>query len=307
MIIKTRHWVSSTLILVLLICSVSTSAALEIKSNHPYLGAIVVDAATGTVLFEDNADAKGYPASVIKLMVLLIILEAVESGHLTLDEPITVTAVASKMGGSQVYLKENEVFPVDELLYALIVKSANDAAAALAIHYAGSKEAFVELMNERAQEIGMKDTIFHSVHGLPPGWRQKPDVSTARDIAKLCRVLLQKPIVLKYTSTKKRLFRLDAEEPFIMENHNELLKTMDGCDGLKTGFFNAAGFSIAATAAKKGKRAIAVVIGAESQKVRDAKTKKILAKGLLGLTTDVPPPTPPFSPTTTPTKSRKTP
>ena len=127
-----------------------------------------------------------------------------------------MTAEASKIGGSQVYLKENEVFPVDELLYALIVQSANDAATALAIHYAGSKEAFVRLMNKRAQEIGMKDTVFHSVHGLPPGKGQLPDVSTPRDIAKLCRELLKKPDALKYTSTKERAFRADAAEPFIM-------------------------------------------------------------------------------------------
>jgi D-alanyl-D-alanine carboxypeptidase (penicillin-binding protein 5/6) len=292
---KTSYWFSSTLILVLLICAVSTAAALEIMSDNPYLGAIVVDAATGKVLFEDNADTRGYPASVIKLMVLLVILEAVESHHLTLDEPVTVTAEASRMGGSQVYLKENEVFPVDELLYALVVRSANDAAAALAIHYAGSREAFVELMNERAQDIGMRNTVFHSVHGLPPSRGQLPDVSTARDIAELCRVLLQRPIVLKYTSTRKRLFRTDAEEPFIMVNHNELLKTMDGCDGLKTGFFYAAGFSIAATATKKDKRAIAVVIGAQDPKVRDAKAKEILAEGLLELVTNVSPPTPPPS------------
>jgi len=264
-------------------------------SDNPYLGAIVVDAATGKVLFEDNADARGYPASVIKLMVLLVILEAVESNHLTLDEPVVVTAQASRMGGSQVYLKENEVFPVEELLYALIVKSANDAAAALAIHYAGSKDAFVELMNARAQDIGMSDTVFHSVHGLPPGKGQLPDISTPRDIARLCRVLLQKPTVLKYTSTRKRLFRTNAEEPFIMVNHNELLRTMKGCDGLKTGFFYAAGFSLAATATKKDKRAIAVVIGAENQKVRDAKAKRLLAEGLSELVTNVTPRTPPAS------------
>ena len=157
----------STLILLLLLCTVTTATALAIMSRSPYSGAIVIDAATGKVLFEDNADARGYPASITKLMVLLVILDAVEAHRLTLNEPVTVTAKASKIGGSQVYLKDNEVFPVDELLYALIVQSANDAATALAIHYAGSKAAFVELMNRRAQEIGMRDTVFRSVHGLP--------------------------------------------------------------------------------------------------------------------------------------------
>lgn len=285
---KVTLLLASTFIL-LLLCAIPTATALETMSRNPYSGAIVVDAATGKVLFEDNADTKGYPASVTKLMVLLVILEAVESRHLTLHEPVTVTAEASRIGGSQVYLKEHEVFPVDELLYALIVQSANDAATALAIHYAGSKQAFVELMNKHAQKLGMRSTVFHSVHGLPPGRGQRPDISTPRDIARLCQELLKKPKALKYTSTKERPFRPDAAEPFIMRSHNYLLKNMTGCDGLKTGYFSAAGFSIAATASRNGKRAIAVVFGAVDRKVRDAKAKEILSKGLMLLVTNTPP------------------
>lgn len=282
----------STLILLLLLCTVTTATALAIMSRSPYSGAIVIDAATGRVLFEDNADARGYPASITKLMVLLVILEAVEAHRLTLDEPVTVTAQVSKIGGSQVYLKDSEVFPVDELLYALIVQSANDAATALAIHYAGSKAAFVELMNRRAQEIGMRDTVFRSVHGLPPGKGQLPDISTPRDIAKLCRELLKKPRALKYTSTRQRPFRADAAEPFMMRNHNRLLGRIEGCDGLKTGYFRAAGFSIAATASKRDQRAIAVVLGASNGRVRDAKAKEMLTKGLMELVMDAPPAAP---------------
>jgi D-alanyl-D-alanine carboxypeptidase (penicillin-binding protein 5/6) len=290
---KTRHWLISSLIVVLLVGVVGSAAALQIKHKHPYLGAIVVDAATGRVLYENNADVRGYPASVTKLMVLLIILEAVDDGRLSLDEPVTVTRTAAKMGGSQVYLAENEVFPVEELLYALVVESANDAAAALAIHVAGSKDDFVKLMNARAKEIGLNATEFHSVHGLPPGRGQKPDVSTARDIAKLSRVLLKNPNVFKYTSVRTRYFRTDAEEPFIMTSSNTLLKTMKGCDGLKTGFFNAAGFSISATATRNDKRAVAVILGAESYKVRDAKAKKMLNEALTELVSYAPPPSPP--------------
>jgi len=273
----------SALILLLLPCACTPATALEIVSRSPYSGAIVIDAATGKVLFEDDADGKGYPASITKLMVLLVILDAVEAHRLTLDEPVTVTAKASKIGGSQVYLKDNEVFPVDELLYALVVQSANDAATALAIHYAGGKAAFVELMNRRAQEIGMRDTVFRSVHGLPPGRGQLPDISTPRDIAKLCRELLKKPGALKYTSTRRRLFRAGTAQPFIMTNHNRLLRNTKGCDGLKTGYFRAAGFSIAATASRKHQRAIAVVFGALSGKVRDAKAKEMLTRGLMEL------------------------
>jgi serine-type D-Ala-D-Ala carboxypeptidase (penicillin-binding protein 5/6) len=272
----------------------ASKSGIQAVSKDPYSGAIVIDAATGKVLFEDNADAKGYPASITKLMDLLILLEAIESQRLTLQNQVTVTAEASKIGGSQVYLKENEVFTVDELLYALIVQSANDAATALALHYAGSKEAFVDLMNKRAQELGMKDTVFHSVHGLPPGRDQLPDVSTPRDIAKLCQELLKHPETLQYTSTTERAFRPDAPQPFIMRSHNHLLGNMEGCDGLKTGYFSEAGFSIAATAAKKGVRAIAVVFGSKDRKVRDAKARELLSKGLMELVAAAPPapPTP---------------
>lgn len=273
------------LVAVSLWCSPATGAAIDIVAKDPYAGAIVVDAATGKALFEDGADVRAYPASITKLMVLLVILEAVEAGRLDLGEPVTVTSRASRIGGSQVYLMDDEVFPVEELLYALIVKSANDAAAALAIHCAGNKEAFVDLMNKRAREIGMEDTVFRSVHGLPPGRGQLPDVSTPRDIAKLCRELLKRPDALKYTSTRVRAFRADAAEPFIMVSANRLLDRFEGCDGLKTGYFRAAGFSIAATAAKGDKRAIAVVLGASNEKTRNAKAREMLAAGLEKLAT----------------------
>ncbi len=292
MSLKINLLLISTVVLLLLSHTIPTAAAVKIVSRNPYAGAIVVDAATGKVLFEDNADAKGYPASVTKLMVLLVILEAVDSHHLSLKERITVTAEAAKIGGSQVYLRENEAFSVDDLLYALMVESANDAATALAIHYAGSKEAFVQLMNKRAQELGMRDTVFHSVHGLPPGKGQLPDVSTPRDFAKLCRELLKRRDALKYTSTKERSFRTDGDKPFVMRNHNKLLKSMNGCDGLKTGYFRAAGYSIAATASKDDQRAVAVVFGSVDARVRDSKTKKMLSEGLMHLVMNPSPPPP---------------
>jgi D-alanyl-D-alanine carboxypeptidase (penicillin-binding protein 5/6) len=247
-----------------------TGRGLKILSKDPYSSAIVIDAATGTALFEDNADARGYPASIVKLMDLLIFIEAVKAGYINLQDKITVTAEAARIGGSQVYLREKEVFTVDDLLYALIVKSANDAAVALALYYAGSKEYFVHLMNKRARELGMKDTVFHSVHGLPPGRGQLPDISTPRDIVKLCLELLRHPEALRYTSTKVRRFRTHAPEPFIMRNHNHLVGRFEGCDGFKTGFFWAAGYNIAATAVKNGERAIAVIFGSLYSKARDS-------------------------------------
>lgn len=277
---KARLALIPTLIALFVACAFANGAALQRISRSPYSGAIVVDAATGKVLFEDNADFRGYPASVTKLMVLLVILDAVEAGRLTLDEPVRVTAQAAKTGGSQVYLKTNEVFPLQELLYAIMIESANDAAVALAIHCAGSKQAFVELMNARAREIGMRDTVFRTVHGLPPGKGQLPDVSTPRDIAALCREVLKKPNALKYTSTRRRTFRPYAAQPFIMVNHNRLLGRLAGCDGLKTGYFRAAGYSIAATATREDKRAIAVVMGSVNGKVRNAKAREMLTRGL---------------------------
>jgi len=271
----------SAITIIVFMCSISPAFGLKKVSKTPYLGAIVIDANTGKVVLEDHADAKGYPASMIKLMNLLIILDGVKAQHISLDDPVVVSARVSRMGGSQVYLKEKEVFPVEELIYAMMVQSANDAALALAVHYTGSMEVFVDLMNKKAKKIGMTDTVFHSVHGLPPSGSSKPDVTTARDMAKLSRELLNYPETLKYTSTKVREFRPDIPEPFIMRTHNHLLKDFEGCDGLKTGYFHAAGFSISATAQKKDVRAIVVVLGSTSSKERDKHARLFLSQGLM--------------------------
>ncbi len=267
-------------------------ASLESRTANPYLGAIVLDADTGQVLFEDQADAKGYPASVLKLMDLLIILETVQQGKLSLADKVAVTAAASQIGGSQVYLKENEVFTVDELLSALVVQSANDAAVALAIRVAGSKEGFVALMNERAKALGMNATEFHSVHGLPPGKGQAADITTARDLSRLCREVLKYPDTLRHTATRERGFRNNT---FKMETHNKLMAAIEGCDGLKTGYFKKAGYAIALTAKRGQTRIIAVVLGCESKNVRNQKAAELLAKGFLNAPqkeTVAPPPAP---------------
>ena len=253
-------------------------------ARNPYLGAVVVDAATGKVLFEDQADAKGYPASVLKLMDLLIILERVQARQISLQDPVIASAKASKTGGSQVWLAEKEVFTIDELLYALMVQSANDAAVALAEKLAGSTEAFVELMNTRARELGMNSTRFQSAHGLPPGAGQEHDVTTARDFARLCLALLKHPDALRFTSTRERPFRPNAgEKTVIMRNHDHLLDQIEGCDGFKTGYIREAGYSIAVTAARKGQRVVAIVLGSLDRKVRDAKAAELVAKGFLAL------------------------
>jgi D-alanyl-D-alanine carboxypeptidase (penicillin-binding protein 5/6) len=245
-------------------------------ARSPYVGAIVVDAETGEVLFEDGADRKTYPASVVKMMDLLLVLEAVERNEVALDDAVRITADAAKTGGSQIYLKENEVLVVEDLLYALMIQSANDAAMALAIHVGGSRDGFVSRMNARAEELGMTSTRFTSPHGLPPSTGQDPDLTTARDISRLARALLARPGAIRYTSTKTYAIRSGQ---FVMRSHNTLLQSFPGCDGLKTGYFSAAGFSIAATASRGGKRMIAVVLGSESSRVRDQKTRDLLNLG----------------------------
>ncbi|MBI4632436.1 MAG: D-alanyl-D-alanine carboxypeptidase [Deltaproteobacteria bacterium] len=286
----------SLMVLALVLISV-TDASAAIKKNHsagiagkhaarrlvsssisrtPYIGAIVVDAVNGRVLFNDNADSSGYPASVTKLMDLLIILEKVREGTLAVTDKVTVTAEAVKVGGSQAYLREHETFSLEELLYALMVKSANDVAVALAVHVAGSPEAFVQLMNRKAQQLGMAATHFHSVHGLSPGRGLPRDVSTARDLSLLAAAVLKYPDALRYTSTKRHAFRNGT---VTMRNHNRLLGVVEGCDGLKTGYFAEAGYSIAATAQRQDERIIVVVLGSRSLQMRDIKTRELLAKG----------------------------
>jgi D-alanyl-D-alanine carboxypeptidase (penicillin-binding protein 5/6) len=266
----------------------SSKAAAAEPAGPAYVGVISLDATSGRVLFEDKADAPGHPASTLKLMDLLIILEKIEAGTLKLNDTVTVTAESSTIGGSQVYLKEHETFIVDEMLYALMIQSANDAATALAIHVAGSKDAFVGMMNKRAQELGMASTVFRSVHGLPPGKGQEPDVTTARDMSKLCLEVLKHKDALRYTSTRERPFRPNAKEPFIMRTHNHLLGSFEGCDGLKTGYYREAGFTIACTAERNGKRVLAVVMGSPTRPVRDAKACELMAQGLLAIP-DAPP------------------
>jgi len=272
-------------LIVVLLTSVSfwSQAArepIEPITASPYVSAIVIDAETGEPLFVKNATKQVYPASVLKLMNVYIILEMVQQGRLRLDDLVGVSAEAAGMGGSQVFLKEGERFSVDDLLYALMIQSANDAAVALAEHIAGSKQGFIDLMNAKARELGMKQTTFASVNGLPPALGQKPDVTTARDMSILCQALLAFPDVLKYTSTAEKGFR---DNSFVMQTHNRLLKQVPGCDGLKTGYYKAAGYSIAATAQRNGRRIIAIVMGSETRQIRDQHAAQLIESGFHNL------------------------
>ncbi len=269
------------LIFLFLFCCLSLAGTqamsrVSVISKDPCISALVVNAHDGSILFAENENKQIYPASVLKLMDLLIILEKVRDGQLRLDDMVQVTREAASMGGSQVYLDPKEQFSVDDLLYALMIQSANDAAVALAIHVSGSTPAFIALMNQRAQELGMSGTHFTSVHGLPPSKNQKPDVTTAHDLAILARELTRIPETFRYTSTRVRDFR---DGKFVMRTHNHLLEYVNGCDGLKTGYFAAAGFSIVATAERNGIRIISIVLGSKNRKTRDAKAAELLEKG----------------------------
>jgi len=241
-----------------------------------FKSAIVIDAETGLVLVAANENKRRQPASMLKMMTELIVLEHLAEDDLKLDEPVKVSAKASKMGGSQVYLKHGEVFSVEEMLHALAIHSANDAAVSLAEHVAGSTDAFIDLMNMRARELGLADTEFHTVHGLPPGWKQKPDVTTARDLSILGRELVKYPQALEWASTKNAPFR---DGKFILTNPNKLVGNYRGLDGLKTGYTGPAGFCVTATAIQKGKRLISVVMGCSTDKARATETTRLLTYG----------------------------
>ena len=247
-----------------------------------YRGAIVMDAATGAVLSEENADVVSPPASVTKLMTFLVVHDALAAGKIQLTTPVPVAVEDAKTGGTQVWLDPRETFAVEDLLYALMIQSANDAASALARTAAGSREAFVAQMNARARALGLTHTTFRSPHGLPPASRKidEGDLTSPRDLALLSRELLLHTDVLKYSSVRTREFGAGVRaKPVVMNNHNHLLASVVGCDGLKTGFTNAAGFCLAATAQRDGKRIIVVVMGSPDRKTRDAHVRRLIEEG----------------------------
>ena len=270
--------------------------AAPVVSAHrrsPYVGAISVDAATGRVLFESNADAEAYPASVTKLMTLLLVLEDVKAGKYDLATRVTATADVYKAEPSAVGLRTGESMTVDDLLLALMVKSANDAAIALGVHSSGSLDAFVERMNARAASLGMARTRYYNPNGLPPKRRNGTkgfNVTTCRDQVTLARVLVKMPEVFRYTSVKVGEVTDGRQQKLRFVNHNNLLVKdkkkvfnpdgSEAVDGLKTGYIDAGGSSIVLTGRRGGKRAIVVVLGSATSDERDANAGRLLADAL---------------------------
>lgn len=245
--------------------------------------AILIEASTGIVLYEQDADLPRSPASIAKLMLELLVVERIQDGSLSLDDSIRVSAWASRMGGSQVYLAEGEIFPLDELMKAIAISSANDACVAVAEHIAGSDEGFVDLMNLRARQLGLSNTRYTNVHGLDdePG---EGNVTTAQDVARIARHLVTMPHVLEWSAIPTAPFR---DGKFILYNTNKLLGEFSGLDGLKTGFTHEAGYCLCATAERKGVRLISVVMHAESGKARAVESARLLGSGFAQLRREI--------------------
>ena len=268
----------------------------------PYVGAIAVDAATGRVLFERNADVVARPASVTKLMTLLLCIEDMHDLKYDPTTRVTASVRCSREKPSVVGLKPGQSMTVDDLLMSIMVKSANDAAVLLAENSTakragreiqpGDLQAFVMRMNIKAKELGMKNTHYETPNGYPPppGSKRPFDTSTCRDLVKLARAVLRYPEVFRFTKTKLCTVTDGAGNPLKMVNHNNILvkdkqkilneKGESEVDGLKTGYIDAGGSSIVLTASRNGKRAIVVVVGSQTSKLRDEHARRLMVDAL---------------------------
>lgn len=234
--------------------------------------AILMDMATGTVLYESNADEQLAPASVTKVMSLLLIMEAIDAKRLALDDTVTCSEHAMSKGGSQIWLEVGETMTVDELLKAIAVGSANDATAAMAEHIAGSEEGFVQMMNSRAAELGMTNTNFVNCSGLDA----EGHVTSARDIAIMSRELMKHTLIQNYTTIWMDTLRGGQTQ---LVNTNKMIRFYEGATGLKTGTTDNAGHCLSATATKNGLDLVAVVLGSSTGKARFAAAKSLLNYG----------------------------
>ena len=239
--------------------------------------AVLIDAATGTVLYEQNAHEPLAPASVTKVMTMLLIMEAVDSGKIGWDDSVTASEAAAAKGGSQIYLKVGESMSVTDMLKSIAVSSANDCACAMAEHIAGSESGFVEMMNARAAELGMNDTHFVNCTGLDDDDTAREHRTSAYDIALMSRELLKNhPDIKKFTTIWMDTVRNGA---FGLSNTNKMVRFYSGCTGLKTGITSGAGYCLSASAERDGMELIAVVMGAETSADRFAACKSMLDYG----------------------------
>ena len=244
--------------------------------------AVLMDAATGTILYEHNPHQQLHPASVTKVMTMLLIMEALDSGHIRWDDAVTASEAAAAKGGSQIYLKAGETMSVTDMLKSIAVSSANDCACAMAEHIAGSEAAFVERMNARASQLGMNDTHFVNCTGLDDDPEAKAHLTSAHDIAIMSRQLLtHHPKIKDFTTIWMDTVR---DGTFGLSNTNKLVRFYPGCTGLKTGFTAAAGYCLSASAQRDGTELIAVVMGCETSKDRFVAAKQLLDYGFANYT-----------------------
>ena len=236
--------------------------------------AVLMEASTGTILYQKNPEEAMPPASVTKIMTLLLVMECMDAGTLAWEDTVTASAHAASMGGSRIYLKEGEQMTARDLIKSVVIASANDAAVALAEHTYGSEEAFVKRMNERAAELGMTATRFENTNGLDD--TAQNHVTSAKDIAIMSRELIRHKEILEFSSTWMDTIR---NGQFGLTNTNRLVRFYRGCNGLKTGSTKKAGFCVSVTAEREGMTLICVIMGAESRDIRNAEAQKLLDWG----------------------------
>ena len=263
--------------LILLSLFIPSVAAEEVSSDLApnSKSAILLDASTKTILFKKNEQEKLAPASMTKVMSMLLIMEAIDNGSLSLDDDVTISENAASMGGSQVYLQAGETYKVKELLKGIAVASGNDAVVAMAEKISGTVSDFVARMNERAKELGAVNTHFVNPHGLDA----EDHYTTAYDMALMAFQLLKHPTILEYTSIYEDYLQKNDGSSIWLVNTNKLVRFYDGVDGLKTGFTATAGYCLTATAKKNNLRLISVVMGAETSDKRSSDTTSLLNYG----------------------------
>lgn len=237
--------------------------------------ALLIEPTTGKILYENNIDEKFAPASVTKIMTMLLVMEAIDSGKISMDDKVTVSENAKKMGGSTMLLDTGEIRTVEELLKGVAIASGNDAAVALAEYLGGTEDAFVEMMNKRCEELGMTNTTFKNSNGLPISGH----LSTARDIGTMSMELLKHKDILKYSSIYMETLSEGRKTPIELVNHNKLVRFFEGCDGLKTGYTEEAKYCISATATRDGVRMLSVIMGAPTYKIRNRDASMLMNYG----------------------------
>ena len=275
-----RRCASNTAWMLLLILSISMTLARAVEfdpsQDPPYAAAILVEAQSGTVLFQHNAYQQRSPASTQKILLELVAMRLIESGPFSLGDSVRVSARAARTGGSQVFLAHGEVFSLEDLLEAVVIPSANDACVAIAEHMSGSVERFVEQMNAEARHLGLQHTYCVNVHGLDDTPMNNRNLTTAYDLAQIARALIHYPQVLAWSSIRYKPFR---NGEFMLYTTNRLLGKFDGLDGLKTGYTQRAKSCLVATAKRRDMRLISVILGARSEKLRDRETKRLMDWG----------------------------